>query len=216
MGGGAAGAGVRRASAPSPLTRPAGCPAPRRCWAPRSARPELCPRQRGPRAARPPGHRPLDGPAPASSATHPRPVCGATPVLGLASGSAVFTSNPWRDHRSLPGGPVPRSGGCSRPRLAGTIAGSLVSGGLRRWLLFGRALPPPPATRARDHALAPRVMALQAACLPLVSIFGGRLRARPRARTGPIPAGETQPQVSAPNSAYSPGRRGAGAGGWSL
>lgn len=49
------------------------------------------------------------------------------------------------------------------------------------------------------------VMALQAACLPLVSILGGRLLAQPRARTGRIPAGETQPQVLAPSSSSSPG-----------
>lgn len=78
-----------------------------------------------------------------------------TLVVGVASGSAVFTSNPWRDRWSLPGGPVLRSGGCSRPRLAGTIVGSLVSGGLQRWLLFGRALPPSSATRAREPRSCP-------------------------------------------------------------
>lgn len=124
------------------------------------------------------------------------------PVAGLRgdSGAGAHLRLSCVYFKPVAGPPVAAggAGGCSRPRLAGTIAGSLVPGGLRRWLLFGRALPLPPTTRARDHALAPRVMALQAACLPLVSIFGGRLQARPRARTGPIPAGETQPQVSAP------------------
>lgn len=93
--------------------------------------------------------------APTSSAMHPRAVCRVALVVGLTSGSAVFTSNPWQDRWSLPGGPVPKSGGCSRPRLAGTIAGSRVSGRLRRWLLFSRALPLPPATRAREPRSCP-------------------------------------------------------------
>lgn len=98
---------------------------------------------------------PPDGPAPTSSAVHPRAVCRVALVVGLTSGSAAFTSNPWQDRWSLPGGPVPKSGGCSRPRLAGTIAGSRVSGRLRRWLLFAWALPLPPATRAREPRSCP-------------------------------------------------------------
>lgn len=130
-------------------------------------------------------------------------VCRAT---GLASGSAAFASNPWWDRWSLPGGLVPRSGGCSRPRLAGTIAGSRVSGGLQRWLLFGRALPPPPATRAWEPRSCPPGDGFTG-CLFASGFYfgGGRLLARPRARTGRIPAGETRPQVLAPSSADSPG-----------
>lgn len=143
---------------PSPLTRPAGsCPAPICYLAARSALSEYAAHRargrRGPRTAQLPGCRtwadPLDGPSPIS-ATRPRAVCRVTLAVGLTSGSAVFTSNPWWDHWSLPGGSVLRSGGCSRPRPAGTIAGSRVSGGLRRWLLFGRVLPPPPTTRVQE------------------------------------------------------------------
>lgn len=52
------------------------------------------------------------------------------------------------------------------------MAGSWVSSGPQPWPLFGQALPPPPTTRALEWCSCPRVMALQAAGLPLVAILG--------------------------------------------
>jgi len=149
---------------------------------------------------------PRDGPCPSSAATHPRAAGGAALLLRLVSGSAVLAADPWL----VPtGGTVPGSGAAAGPGWPGQSREAGSPAGCRRGYCSAGHFHRPPQHVRGSHAPAPRLMAFQAACSPLVSILGGS-SSQSHVHGPAGSCGETQAQVSAPGSACSPGRRSAG------